>query len=380
MNNFIAKELDDLNRQAGLRYLTGYSRSERGEIRRNPGESLINLSSNDYLGLSQDERVVEAACQAAKDYGAGSSSSRLVTGTLELHERLEVKLANWLGAQRTLVYGSGFHVNIGVISALLDRNSLVLSDKIAHASLIDGCRLSGATLKRFRHNDIAHLEELLKEHQGASVNRTLIVTESVFSMDGDLAPIEELKALADQYNSMLLVDEAHALGVFGAGLVKRAGLLDENLILTGTMSKAFGSFGGVVACSENIAEFLINKSRAFIYSTALPPASIGASLKSLQLIESGEVSGVGLLALAAEFREGLAKAGFSAGASESHIVPLIIGENEAALEASRKLEAGGVLAYAMRPPTVPSGQARIRFSLTAAQTSKHIAKVIEILS
>jgi len=286
------------------------------------GRSLLNFSSNDYLGLARHPEVVAGASKYLHRYGAGATSSRLVCGTLECHAALEEALAAFKGYPASLAFSSGYAANTGLIGAIVGRDDLVFADKFSHASLVDGAVLSRATLRRFAHNDAGHLEKLLKA--AAPGSRKLIVTESVFSMDGDLAPLESLGQLAEEYGAMLLVDEAHALGVFGPhgeGLVASRGLHRQVNLAVGTLSKALGSAGGFVACSRTMKEWLVNRARSFVYSTALPPAQAGAVLAAIGILRGRTDPGAGLLNRAASFRRLLTEAGFDVGRSESQIVP-----------------------------------------------------------
>lgn len=330
------------------------------------GRTLLNLSNNDYLGLARHPRVVESAVKALHEYGAGATASRLVAGTLPLHEELERRLAEFKGYPAALVFGSGYLTNAGTIPALVGPDDLVLADRLAHASLLDAAVLSRARLLRFRHNDATHLDELLSGHLA---RRRLVLTESVFSMDGDLAPLPDLAAVTAKHEAMLLVDEAHATGVFGpggAGLISGHGLADRIAISMGTLSKALGGYGGFVACGESLRAWLINKARAFIYTTAPPPAVLGAALGALMVLSKRPEMGHELLARAAGFRDALKAAGLDTLNSASQIVPVQVGDNAKALSLSRRLKEDGILAVAIRPPTVPPGTARLRFSVSLA--------------
>lgn len=343
------------------------------------GRTFLNFSSNDYLNLSQHPRVLRAAHEALTRYGAGATSSRVVTGTLDLHADLESALARHKGYPAALVMGSGYLVNCGIVPALVGRNDHVFADRLVHASLIDGIRLSGARLHRFAHNDPSSLEALLKR---PTEGRRLIVTESVFSMDGDLSPLEVINALASEHGTMLLVDEAHAVGLFGphgAGRIQELQLTPQPTFAMGTLSKALGGYGGYVACSSTMRQYLIQATRSFIYSTAPAPAVIGAALGALAELEAQSALGAELLARAHTFREALRDAGFNVLQSQSQIIPLRIGDNEKALRFSRRLHEDGLIAVAIRPPTVPPGEARIRLSLTLAHSSEALAGALNVL-
>ena len=343
------------------------------------GRTLLNFSGNDYLGLARHPRVIEAAAKALHEYGAGATASRLVTGTLPLHEELERRLAEFKGYPSALVFGSGYLTNAGTISAVMGPDDLVLADRLAHASLIDAAVLSRARLLRFRHNDPTHLDELLSTHPG---RRRLVVTESVFSMDGDLAPLPDLAAVAAKHDAMLLVDEAHATGVFGpggAGLISEQGLADRVTLSMGTLSKALGGYGGFVACSESMRAWLINRARAFIYTTAPPPSALGAALGALTVLSKRPDIGRELLSRAARFRKCLADAGLNTLNSASQIVPLNVGDNAKAVALAQRLKEEGLLAVAIRPPTVPPGTARIRFSISLAHEPADLENAAETI-
>ncbi|MFA5203456.1 MAG: 8-amino-7-oxononanoate synthase [Lentisphaeria bacterium] len=336
------------------------------------GHRVMNLASNDYLDLARHPRVVAAAREALETYGAGAASSRLVSGTLELHTRLEARLAAHKGYPAALVTASGYAANAGVIPALLpERTDALFADRLAHASLLDGARQSHAALHRFRHNDPEHLRELLARH-GAGPGRRLVVTESVFSMDGNLAPLAEIAAVTTAAGAMLLVDEAHATGIFGpagGGRVRELGLTGAVNLGMGTLSKGLGSLGGVLACSAPMREWLVNRHRGFIYSTALPPAAAGAALGALDVLEAEPDRGARLRRQAAAFRDRLRAAGFDTGASASPIIPVMVGDPQRTVALARRLLAEHhILAAAIRPPTVPAGTSRLRLSVTLAHT------------
>ncbi len=340
------------------------------------GRSLLNLTSNNYLGLAHDPRVIEGAVAAARTYGASVSASRLLCGSTPLHEELEERLAALKGQERALLYGAGYLANLGVLTALAGPEDAIFSDALNHASIIDGCRLSGATTKVYRHLDLDDLGELLA---ATPSRRRLIVSETVFSMDGDLAPLPGLVALARRHDAILVIDEAHATGVLGAdggGALSHFGLDSEGLIVVGTLSKALGSAGGFVAANATVIDYLLNRSRPFIFNTALPPASVGAALAALDVVAAEPERRENLADLAACLREGLAAAGHPATTSETQIVPLVLGPAEAALAAERALREAGVLAKAIRPPTVPEGTARIRFNLMATHTVDDVDRVL----
>lgn len=326
------------------------------------GREFLNFSSNDYLDLAGDARIKKASMDAIEKYGNGSGGSRLMCGTLPLHESLEEGLARWYGGEAAVVFGSGFLANLGVISSLAGRGDTVFFDRLDHASLIDGILLSGAAWKRFAHNGMAELEEMLK---GAAGNK-FIVADSVFSMDGDFAPVKKLRELADRYEAFLIVDEAHAIGVFGggAGICAMEGVKAD--LMTGTFSKAFGGYGGFAVCSGTVKKLLINTARPFIFSTSLPPAVLGAAIKALEIIREGKHLGEQLISNSVYFHGMLKAAGLNLPEFSSQIIPVIIGENESAVRTASLLWEEGIYARAIRPPTVPPKTARLRLSVTLA--------------
>ncbi len=341
---------------------------EAGGVVRIDGREVLNFSSNDYLDLARHPHVVDRAREALGQYGVGATASRLVTGTLPIHEELEARLAASKGYDAALVFGSGYMANAGTIPVLAGRDDTVFADKLVHASMIDACRLSGARLVRFAHNDPEALRQRLEQHQGSG-GRKLVITESVFSMDGDLAPLPEMARLSAEHGAMLMVDEAHATGTFGphgAGLVREHGLEGLVMVSMGTLSKAMAGYGGFVACSSTLRKLLVQSARAFIYTTAPPPAVVGAALGALDVLEASPNLGNILQANADHFRNLLNKAGIDTLQSRSQIVPVVIGDNNQAVAASRKLREQGIIAAAIRPPTVPPGTARLRLSITLA--------------
>ena len=337
----------------------------------------LDFSSNDYLGLSDHPFLKEASIKAIKELGTGSCASRLLSGDLKLHHELEKKVAEFKGKEAALVFNSGYQANVGIISSIWQRGDVIFSDRLAHASIIDGMLLSGAKLFRFNHNDVSHLESLLgKERQ--KFKNALIVTETIFSMDGDKAPLKELVGLKRKYNCKLMVDEAHATGIFGkygSGLVEQEGLAFEIDLIMGTFSKALASFGAYLACSKEFKNFLINTCRSFIYSTALPPSVTAANLASLELVEREPQRRESLLELSDFFRKKLEELRFDVRGS-SQIVPLVLGESKKALVLSQELKKRGYWARAIRPPTVPKNQSRVRFSLIYHHTKEILEQLI----
>ena len=330
---------------------------------------VLNLSSNDYLNLSHDTIVRNGSRKALDEHGCGATASRLVSGHLTIHEELENSLAELCGNEACLVFGSGFLANIGVLNVLAGKNDEIYADKLNHASLIDGVLLSGAKCFRYRHKNMTHLEEFLKKSR--TKGRKLIVSDSIFSMDGDIAPIKELVSLAEKYEALLVIDEAHAVGVFGngGGVCEELCLDSQPDIILGTLSKAFGGYGGFAVCSNIMRKYLINKARSFIYSTGLPPACIGSSIAAALIIKEKKNLGKILLNRSEKFHLYLSEAGFEMQKFESQILPLQVGDNVKAVEFSKKLfDEYNILAVAIRPPTVPVGTARLRLSVSLAHT------------
>jgi 8-amino-7-oxononanoate synthase len=350
-----------------LRQLTRVSPDAGGNIRID-GTSYVNLSSNDYLGVSSHPYLAQAASKALLPV-VGSSASRLMTGSTDLHHILEEKIAVLKGKPAALVFNSGYQANVGIISALCGKDDCIFSDRLNHASIVDGIRLSGAKLFRFKHNDTAHLEELICKERG-NYREALIVTETVFSMDGDIAPLPEIARLKEKYGCTLMVDEAHATGVFGengGGITELTHLAAGVDIIMGTFSKALGGFGSYAATSEVIRDYLVNACRSFIYSTALPPVVIAADLAALEVLETEPHRRKQLLANASYLRQRLTDIGLCV-KGESQIIPVVVGENESAVRMSRSLREKGYWVTPVRPPTVPKGEARLRLSITFDQS------------
>jgi 8-amino-7-oxononanoate synthase len=335
----------------------------------------VNFCSNDYLGLSAHPEVVQAFADASMRYGVGSGASHLVTGHTLAHQVLEEALAAYSGREKALVYSTGYMANLGVIGALADQKATIVADKLNHASLIDGCRLSGAAVSRYRHTDVDHASELLAA-TASEVDTRLVVTDGVFSMDGDLAPLPELARISRVANAWLVVDDAHALGVIGAtgrGSCEYFGLsADDVPVLIGTFGKAFGTFGAFVAGDADLIDFLVQKSRTYIYTTALPPAVAAATFAALEVAQRDTWRRERALAHARRVHGVLGLPGTSV----SPIVPIILKDEARALAASRALEERGILVTAIRPPTVPAGTARLRVTLSAAHTDAQVDALI----
>lgn len=374
----IENELNKLKEQDQLRSLVALPACG-GKFVHN-GREMLNFSSNDYLDLAADERLKKAAVEAIRKWGCGATGSRLMSGHFDIHAQLEERLAELLGYESALVFGSGFLTNVGVISSLAESRDLIYFDRLNHASLIDGIRLSGARWKRFRHNDVEDLRKLLEKGADA-VGRKFIVIDSVFSMDGDIGPLEEIHALAREHQACLIVDEAHAVGIFGpqgAGVCRERGLQPD--LVTGTFSKSFGGYGGFAVCSAEIRAWLINKARPFIFSTGLPPASVASSLKGIQILREEPNLGTGLLEKAESFHGFLQRKGFNLLPFQSQIIPVIVGENEKAVRLAEALWDEGLYVKAIRPPTVPKGTARLRLSVTLAHGPEDLRQAAEKLA
>ncbi len=363
LDDFAAGKLAELERHSLRRALVPTARTEGIWTERN-GRRLLSFSCNDYLGLTQHPALKAAAIAAIERHGVGAGASRLVTGNHPLYAELEGRLARWKGTQAACVFGSGYLANAGVAQALVGSDDLILIDELAHSSLWTGARLSRAKVLAFRHNDAAHAAALLGEHRGTH-RHALIVTESVFSMDGDRAPLSDLSALAKQSDAWLMADDAHDLG---------HGDTADVPLRIGTLSKAFGGYGGYLCASQPVIDLMRNRARTLIYSTGLPPAVIASSLAALDLME-GDPAMAGLPVLKAQsftHAAGLPKA-------QSAVVPVVIGEAADALDASRMLEDEGFLVVAIRPPTVPEGTARLRLAFSAAHPDDEIARLAGIV-
>lgn len=380
--NWIEKELEllaDASLERSLRTNSPVCEAPgyimRGERR------MLNLSSNDYLGLAGHPAIIEAMRDKLLTEGAGSGASRLVTGNRPPYDLLEEELAYWQCCEAALVFANGYMANSGVISALVGRGDVVFSDQWNHASIVDGIILSRAEHARYRHKDMAHLRDLL--HKYRDKRRKLIVTDAVFSMDGDQAPLRELVALKREFGAMLMVDEAHSGGIYGKrgeGLCHELAIQNDVDIHMGTFSKSFGVYGAYICGSRTLIRWLVNKARPLIYSTALPPSIVAGVSEALVLVQGEHWRRERLYALSRLFRSLLGSSGFTIGGGDSPIVPLIIGDNDMALRFSRALEDEGIAAVAIRPPTVPDGTARIRFSLSAAHTEEELREAAAQIS
>ena len=343
------------------------------------GQPVLLLCSNNYLGLADHEQVQEAAAEAALRWGVGAGSSRLVSGTMTIHGRLEKRLAAFKGTQTALLFGSGYLANLGVVGALSGAGEVVFSDELNHASIIDGCRLSRADTFIYRHNDVEHLAWGLKQAEGRGA---LIVTESVFSMDGDIAPLEEICHLARRFGVRVVVDEAHGtgcLGPGGRGAVAEAGVEHAVDVVVGTLGKALGSYGAYVACDEEIAALLVNSARSLIFSTAPPPPAVAGALAALDLLERQPRRVERLQANGAVLRGELAREGFDVAGSSTQIVPIIVGDASTAMRVCEAALERGVFAQAIRPPTVPHGTSRLRLAVMATHTKEELREAARVL-
>ncbi|MBI1317710.1 MAG: aminotransferase class I/II-fold pyridoxal phosphate-dependent enzyme [Candidatus Hydrogenedens sp.] len=371
--------LDDLSRiQQQGRWRTLRETQRAGGLLTENGAPRVNFSSNDYLDLAGHAEVCEAAREAADEFGAGAGASRLMSGNFALHEALEQALAELLGQETALVFPSGFQGNVAVLSSITGQGDLILSDALNHASLIDGMRLSKAEVQVYSHADELHLSKKLAAAAGR-YTRVFVVTESLFSMDGDIAPLLEINSLCRSHGAFLVVDEAHALGVFGEGGGLCRDLNVQPDVTLGTMSKALGAAGGFAATSRIVRDLLINRARAFIFSTALNPPAAASALASIRLVRQHPSWGRRLLSRAQAFRDALTAGGHDLVEGGSQIIPIMIGENAAAMDYAQRLRERGLMVTGIRPPTVPEGTARLRLSVTLAHdeaTLEHAAKLI----
>jgi glycine C-acetyltransferase/8-amino-7-oxononanoate synthase len=344
------------------------------------GKPVLLLCSNNYLGLADHPRVREAAADAAMRWGAGAGASRLVSGNMTLHRRLEERLATFKGTQSALLFGSGFLANLGIVPALARRGEIVFSDELNHASIVDGCRLSGAETFVYRHADLDHLAWGLRNADGRAA---LIVTDGVFSMDGDVAPLEEIVELARHFDVRVMVDDAHGTGTIGPsgrGAVAEAGLDGEIDVIIGTLGKALGSYGAFAACDHAMTRHLVNSARPLIYSTGLPPSAAAAAMAALELLQEQPRRVERLADNAAALRDELAREGFDVSGAETQIVPLIVGDAGLAMRICEAALEQGVFAQAIRPPTVPEGTSRLRLAVMASHTRGELRDAARILA
>jgi 8-amino-7-oxononanoate synthase len=381
MDKYIKKsfenELKNITKKGLFRSLkTMYSAD--GKIISN-NSKILNFSSNDYLNLSNNKEVKSASIKAIEKYGCGATGSRLISGHRAIHERVENEIAELFESESCLIFGSGFLSGLGVVSALADKNDEIYSDKLNHASLIDGSLISRAKCYRFKHKDLNHLERLLKN--STTKGKKIIISDSLFSMDGDIAPIEDLAKIAKKNSAMLIIDEAHAVGIYGkngAGISSMLSKENRPDVILGTFSKALGGYGGFAISSKLIRDYLINRSRSFIFSTGLPPVCLGGAEKAFDIVKEKGSLGSELLGKAKLLHEYLVDLGVEMNKFESHILPVCIGDNLKTVALSKKLlNDFNILCVAIRPPTVPEGTARLRLSVSLAHSDNDLKYTAE---
>ncbi len=366
------EELDSLKQDGLFRQLRLIESSQGSHVSIN-NQTLLNLCSNDYLGLCNDSRLKIAAIEAIKKYGFGSGASRLVCGNMLLHEMLEEVIAEFKETESALVFNSGYCANLGMIAALSTKDDIIFSDRFNHASILDGAILSRAKLRRYPHKDMFSLESLLK--QASLFKRRLIVTDTVFSMDGDLAPLYEILNLADKYDCFVFLDEAHATGVLGSlgkGALEYFNIKSERFIQMGTLSKALGGFGAYVCGSKTLIDYFINKARAFIYTTALPPSVCASAITAFGIIKNDDSLRNKLRHNLQFFRDGLRERGFKVLDDPTPIIPLLVNDIKKTMDFSRLLFEAGIFLQAIRPPTVPKGTSRLRITVSAAHKEEDL--------
>ncbi len=374
--DFLGDELEALRARGLWRTLEPLASAQGASVTLATGERLANFSSNDYLGLASDPRLVRAAQEASGRWGCGGGAARLIVGDLLEHHALEAELAAHKGAERAILFSSGWQANVGVIPSLVGPGDLVVSDALNHASIIDGIRLSKAKCVVVPHGDVGAVRAALDQ----PARRKLVATDAIFSMDGDVAPLAELRALCDDHGAILYVDEAHATGVLGptgAGACEAAGIRAD--VVMGTLGKALGSFGAYVAGSSLLCEWLLQRCRSFVFTTALPPSACAAARAALRIVREEPERRARLMANAVHFAEGCEALGYDVLGSRTPVVPVIVGAPGAALEAAASVRARGVLARAIRPPTVPEGTSRLRFALRADHTEEQIEAALAAL-
>lgn len=378
MNRTVQNELEDIKNRGLLRSTRLISGRQTAHVTCNGSEVLL-LCSNNYLGLADHPALAAASIAAIRQYGTSSGASRLVSGTMELHERLEGAVASFKKCESALAFNSGHAANTGIIPALVGRGDVVFSDRLNHASIVDGILLSRARLVRYPHNDFSSLAALMEKH---ATGRSLIVSDAVFSMDGDVAPLVELARLKRRHGALLMIDDAHGCGVLGEGGRGSAELLGvggDVDIQMGTFGKALGSFGAYAAVSAELRELLLNRARSFIFSTSLPPSVLAASLAAVELVQTPEGDGLReqLHANTRFFRNSLAEAGFRIPDGSTQIVPIVVGSAVTTMQFSEALLEEGLFAQGIRPPTVPDGTSRLRFTLMATHTRADLAGAVE---
>ena len=376
--DFILEELRSLKEHALMREYRTIESAQCPYIQIE-GNSYLSFCSNNYLGLADHPRIKQAAIAAINQYGWGTGASRLVAGNMILHQELERKIAEFKSTEAALLFPTGYMANVGAVCALVGREDIIMGDKLNHASIIDGCRQSGATFRVYPHNNTSQLESLLQK--SSKYRRRMVVTDSVFSMDGDTAPLPDIVEVSKKYDAILMLDDAHATGVFGQhgkGMIEYYGLEGKIDIIMGSLSKAIGSIGGFITGSKHLIDFLKNKARSFIYTTALPPAACAASLAGLTLIQE-DTSLIDKLWENVRYLKSQLSEFISNISAESPIIPIIIGSAEDALNLSTRLYENGILIPAIRPPTVPLGTSRLRISLMATHSKEDINRLIDTL-
>jgi glycine C-acetyltransferase len=388
----LTAQLDELKAK-GTYFKLRVLDDEQGAVCHYDGREVINLASNNYLGLCDDPRLKEAAIAATKKYGVGSGAVRTIAGTMRIHMELEEKIAAFKGVEACVVFQSGFTANAGTVSSILGKEDFILSDELNHASIIDGARLSRAKIKVFRHKDVAHAEELLKEIENEP-GRKLVITDGVFSMDGDIGPVDQLAALCEKYGAIMMVDDAHASGVLGRngrGSVDHFGCTDRVDVQVGTLSKAIGSLGGYVCGSRDLIEYLYHRARPFLFSTGHPPSVSASCIAAFDILQNEPERIERLWSNTKYFQEQLAAAGFNIGGittpkSETPITPIFVGaqgcvgDGRKTMDFSRALFEQGLMATGIAFPTVPEGKARVRCIMTSEHTRPQIDKALEILT
>ncbi len=368
------EEIKDRDLYRRLRIIHG-AQSARVQVE---GKEVVLLSSNNYLGLAEHPALKEAAIRALELYGSGAGASRSISGTMEPHKELEERIARFKGCEAALLFSSGYMANLGLLTTLVGGGDLIVSDEFNHASIVDGCRLTRAEVQVYRHRDMNHLEALLKTKTSSYRNR-LIVTDGVFSMDGDITPLPEIRELADRYGALVMVDDAHATGVLGKGgrgTAEYFGLMGQVEIQMGTLGKALGGFGAYVAGSRVLIDYLINRCRTFMYTTALPPAVAAMAMVALDIVEKEPQRRERLWENIHYFRNDLKAMSFNAVGSDSPIVPILIGDNALTMEADHRLMEKGVFAQGIRPPTVPPQSSRLRATLMATHTKEDLDRAV----
>lgn len=375
----VQKEISFLSKHHLLRTLVPVDSGQTTTLEQD-GKTFLHFSSNNYLALAGHPTLKSAAIKAIQDWGVGGGASRLVSGNSRLYFELETRIAKFKNTESALVFPSGYAANIGSIGALAQKHDLIFADRLCHASLIDGARLSKATLRVYRHKDTEQLAKLLRREK--KKGQTIIITDGVFSMDGDIAPLAEILRLAEEFDALIYLDDAHATGVLGpngGGTCDHFGLSSPRIIQMGTLSKALGSLGGFIATDQVFIEYLINKARPFIYTTALPPALLATALAGFDLIENDPEIRNRLWQLTRHVRTQINQMGFNTCGSETPIIPILIGPTETALTFSQKLVEEGIYIPAIRPPTVPDGTSRLRISLMATHTDEQIQFLLNSL-